>query len=31
MSNHLKLMRAAGLVETTRAVLDMINTLRRPN
>ena len=30
MSNHLKLMRAAGLVETTRAVLD-INTLRRPN
>ncbi|NNM75742.1 helix-turn-helix transcriptional regulator [Sphingomonas sp. ID1715] len=29
LSNHLKLLRAAGLVETTQAGREMINTLRR--
>ncbi len=29
LSNHLKLLRAAGLIETTQAGREMINTLRR--
>nr|WP_244501381.1 hypothetical protein [Sphingomonas gellani] len=29
MSNHLKLLRGAGLIETTQAGREMINTLRR--
>jgi DNA-binding transcriptional ArsR family regulator len=29
LSNHLKVLRAAGLVETTQAGREMINTLRR--
>ena len=29
LSNHLKLLRAAGLIETTRAGREMINRLRR--
>jgi DNA-binding transcriptional ArsR family regulator len=29
VSNHLKLLRAAGLIETTQAGREMINTLRR--